>query len=73
MKILPSSPEFETYNELQTLLALAKNPHMYIGEVDLEPFEINEIVLLLEDIMQSILDGLPIEFVEGMKNIYSEK
>jgi hypothetical protein len=68
-KLLASDPAYPVYNDLWNLFAIAKNPQVFFGDVDMEPFEIQELLEVLEDYMQALLEGLPFEFAEAMVQI----
>lgn len=66
MNILPSSSSYEKINELWNMYAQIKNAHMYLGQKDLESYQINDITELLEIIMQDVLDGFPVELIHSV-------
>ncbi|MFM8322985.1 MAG: hypothetical protein ACKOC5_18910 [Chloroflexota bacterium] len=70
-RLFASDPAYGLYNELWGLFAIAKNPQIFFGEVDLEPAQIQEVLEALEHHMQILLDGFPFEFVEQMVRIQS--
>lgn len=45
------------------MYALVKNPHMFLGSVDLENYQIIEIMEILENSMQDVLDGIPVSLI----------
>lgn len=66
MRIAPSDPRYPVFDELWNLNAIAENPHIWMGENDLEVCDRTEILDALEAQMEALLDGLPCEFLGAM-------
>lgn len=56
MRILPSHPDFEKISEVWNMYAMAKNPHLFLGQQDLESYEIDDVLTELEFIMKTLLE-----------------
>ena len=67
--MLSSHPDYKTYNELWNLYCIAKNPQLWVNEFDLEDWQHKELLAKLESLMQDVLDGLPVIFLEELRKI----
>lgn len=67
--ILPSHPDYETYNELWNQYAVAKNPQLFLNEFDLSETEHEKLLETLEGLMEDLLEGLPVVFLKGMEKV----
>ena len=68
-RMLASNPEYETYNEIWNLYAIAKNPAMWMNENDLEMYDVLDIEDILFECMEELLEGLPAVFLENKYKI----
>lgn len=71
-RMLPSDPDYETYDNLWNLYAISKNPQIFVNENDLENYQIQDIMNVLENNMQDLLDGLPVVFLNGLSSVEAD-
>lgn len=65
-----SHPDYEELNWLITLLGIATNPGMFIGEVDLPEVERRALIVTLQDAIQKFTDPLPEVFTSTLERIF---
>ena len=69
-RVLPSSPDFEEINILNTKIAMLKNPHLHNIFEDIHPVEAQAVLVELEQELQELLDFQALPFnkvLEGLR------
>ena len=69
IKILASHPDYEELNYLQTMLCLASNPGMFLGDMDVDDIELEEIKQILRDSISFMINPIPKEFEDFLRGL----